>query len=364
MEPVKVHLADGRSMDAVGKGLLGLSNTDGDALCRFKEVWFIPELGRNLISVSQLTKTGAKVKFDDLGCSVAASDGREAFRARKEGGLYLFSPQKSEKANSATAESRVTFTRSLESSNLQLWHQRLGHLNTDSIKKLAKISVGLHLDDPNKDLGICETCAIGKITRSSFPKGKATRASELLGIIHSDVCGPMQTTTFGGAKYFVTFIDDCSRVVTIYLLKQKSEAFEAFKSFEAWATTYTGKRIKILRSDPGGEYMSNKFRQHLSERGILHQKSVTDTPQQNGVAERMNRTLVEMARCLLTQAGLENRFWGEAINTAAYLRNRAPSAALKSSTPFEIFTGNKPDLSKPSSFWMHCLCAYPQEKPL
>ena len=91
--------------------------------------------------------------------------------------------------------------------------------------------------------------------------------------------------------------------------------------------------------------MSNKFKEPLSERGTVQQKSVTDSPQQNGVAERMNRTLVEMARCLLIQAGLENRFWGEAINTAAYLRNRAPSAALKNSTPFEIFTGNKPDLS-------------------
>ena len=216
----------------------------------------------------------------------------------------------------------------------------------------------------NPILGICETCAIGKITRSSFPKGKATRASELLGIVHSDVCGPMQTPTFGGARYFVTFIDDYSRVVSIYLLRQKSKVFQAFNTFEAWATTYTGKRIKILRSDPGGEYMSNKFKEHLSERGILHQKSVTDTPQQNGVAERMNRTLVEMARCLLTQAGLENRFWGEAINTAAYLRNRAPSIALKDSTPFEIFTGNKARSLKSPSFWVHCLCAHPQKKSI
>ena len=137
MDPVKVHLADGRTMEAIGKGLIGLSGTDGTAICRFREVWFIPELGRNLLSVSQLTRTGAKVKFDDLGCSIVAKDGREAFRARKEGGLYLFSPQKSEKANSASAENQDTVTRSLKSTSLELGHRRLGHLNTASVKELS-----------------------------------------------------------------------------------------------------------------------------------------------------------------------------------------------------------------------------------
>ena len=188
---------------------------------------------------------------------------------------------------------------------------------------------------------------------NSFPKGQATRATELLEIVHSDVCGPMQTTSLGGNRYFVTFIDYKSRYTAVYFMKRKDQVLEKFREYEAMATTVTGnkiktmtasdstdKKIKNLRSDNGGEYSSKEFDDFLTSKGIKKQRSSKNTPEQNGVAERMNRTIQETARSMLHGAGLSCAFWGEAVATAAILRNRSPTVAVKNMTPYECFKEN------------------------
>jgi hypothetical protein len=193
---------------------------------------------------------------------------------------------------------------------LVLWHQCMGHLNVQSLKTLPSLVSGLDLPKWHGDsLPIeCEGCILGKQHRHSFPKDGATRATKVLEIVHSDVCGPMKNMSLGGARYFLTFIDDFSRKMWVYPLKAKSECFERLKEFKALAEKEVDSHIKVLRSDNGGEYTSNQFEAYLKAQRIAHQTSTPHTPQQTGVAERANRTIEEMARSMIHGQGLDWSF--------------------------------------------------------
>ncbi|KAL5557135.1 hypothetical protein UlMin_039371 [Ulmus minor] len=165
---------------------------------------------------------------------------------------------------------------------------------------------------------------------------------ETLGYVHSDLWGPSQKESLGGGKYFISFIDDCSRKVWVFILKNKSDAFGKFKEWKKMVEVQTGKKLKKLRTDNGLEFLNYEFDQFCKDEGIVRHKTVPYTPQQNGLAERMNRTLLERVRCMLLEGGVPKRFWGEAVNTAAYLVNRCPSSALDFKTPEEVWTGHPP----------------------
>ena len=146
----------------------------------------------------------------------------------------------------------------------------------------------------------------------------------------------MNTDSIGGRRYFVTFIDDYSRCCKVYFMRRKWEVLEKFKEFEAGVTNESGMTIGTLRIDNGGEYVSNIFTNYLKSKGIRHELTIAHTPEQNGVAERMNRTLMESARAMIAHAGLPNHYWAEAVATAAYICNRTPTTAIKENkTPYE-----------------------------
>ncbi|KAG4037393.1 Retrovirus-related Pol polyprotein from transposon TNT 1-94 [Phytophthora cactorum] len=194
-------------------------------------------------------------------------------------------------------------------------------------------------------------------------KSSPNRAKQVLEVVHSDVCGPMQTPTFGGKCYFVTFIDDKSHFCVVYLLRNKSEVAAKFAEFVAFAETQTGKRVKTLRSDNGGEYTSSTMAKFCSDRGIVQKFTPPYTPQLNGVAERMNRTLVKCARCMLEHAGLPKTYWGEAVVTATFLRNRCPTRAINhDKSPHQVWTGKKPLLANLKVFGCHAHVHVPKEK--
>ncbi|KAM1524601.1 hypothetical protein ACFX10_009184 [Malus domestica] len=222
----------------------------------------------------------------------------------------------------------------------RMWHLKLGHVNLEKIHKMSKDGYIHPLG--NDRMGTCECCLKGKMTKSPFT-GKRERATEILGLIHTDVCGPMSTTSRGGFSYYITFTDDHSRFGYVYLMKYKSESFERFKEFKNEVEKQTGKQIKILRSDRGGENLSNEFLDYLKECGIISQWTPPGTPQLNGVSERRNRTLMNMIRSMMSSADLPVTFWGYALYTAAYLLNRVPSKSV-SQTPYEIWHGKKPSL--------------------
>ncbi|KAK9024881.1 hypothetical protein V6N11_064787 [Hibiscus sabdariffa] len=181
------------------------------------------------------------------------------------------------------------------------------------------------------------------MTKAPFT-GKGERASDLLGLIHSDVCGPMNTQARGGFQYFITFTDDFSRYGYIYLMRHKSEALEKFKEFKNEVQNQHGKSIKALRSDRGGEYLSQDFDELLKECGIVSQLTPPGTPQWNGVSERRNRTLLDMVRSMMSHTDLPTSFWGYALETTAFTLNRVPSKSVQK-TPHEMWTERRPNMS-------------------
>jgi hypothetical protein len=242
-----------------------------------------------------------------------------------------------------------------------LWHERLGHLNMASLKELDAMVDGMNLKEVSLH-HICEACVKGKHQRTSFPKDGATRASQLLEIVHTDVCRPMRTTLHSGARYFLIFIDDFSRKTHVYLLKAKGETFEKFKQYKALVENEIGHKIKMLRSDNEGEFVSKKFDAFLAECGIQRQTSAPYSPQQNGVAERANRTIMECARSMILAQRLELELWGEAVNMAVYIKNQCPTKALDSKTPQEVWSGRKPDVSHLRVFSCKAFAHVPDEK--
>ena len=162
-------------------------------------------------------------------------------------------------------------------------------------------------------------------------------------MIHSDVCGKLDTRSLSGAEYFLTFIDDKSRFAWVYVLKQKSEVFSKFVEWKTVIEKATGKQVKTLCSDNGGEYAAKDFEHYLKSNGIHHQLTVRKAPEQNGVAERSNRTLVETVRAMLSDSGLSKKIWAEAVSTDCYLRNRSSTTAVRGMTPDEALYGEKPN---------------------
>ncbi|KAJ9675922.1 hypothetical protein PVL29_024745 [Vitis rotundifolia] len=188
----------------------------------------------------------------------------------------------------------------------------------------------------------CESYQLGKHTRVSFPKRLNNRAKSPFELVHTDVWGPCRTASTLGFQYFVTFTDDYSRCTWLFLMKNRAELFSIFQKFYAEIQTQFNISIRVLRSDNAREYFSAPFTSFMSQHGIIHQSSYAHTPQQNGVAERKNRHLVETARTLLLHSHVPFRFWGDAVLTACYLINRMPSSALHDQIPHSLLFLNQP----------------------
>jgi len=210
-------------------------------------------------------------------------------------------------------------------SSAYLWHKRLGHISKERIQRLVKNEILPDLDFT--DLGICVDCIKGKHTKHTIKKA-ATRNKQLLKLIHTDICGLLEASAYGGEKYFITFIDDFSRYGYIYLLHEKSQSVDALEVFINEVERQLDRKVKIVRSNRGGEYYGryDEMRQHpgpfakfLEKRGICSQYTMPGTPQQNGVAERHNRTLVDMVRSMLSYSSLPLSLLMYALKTAMYL---------------------------------------------
>ncbi|KAJ9556554.1 hypothetical protein OSB04_011168 [Centaurea solstitialis] len=222
-----------------------------------------------------------------------------------------------------------------------LWHCRIGHINKKHVELLLKIGFLGTFDF--KPFDNCESCLSGKMTKEPFNKDNE-RASNLLEIVHTDVCGPFSHEARGGYRYFITFTDDFSRYGYVYLMRHKSESFEKFREYQNEVQNQLDRKIKFLRSDRGGEYLSQEFGNHLIECGIVSQLTPPYTPQMNGVSERRNRTLLDMVRSMMCHSTLPVLFWGHALETTAHILNRAPTKSVER-TPYELWKGKKPKMS-------------------
>lgn len=331
----EVSLGDGRVLKATAEGTVPLEMLlpDGNTQeCSLKNVLLIPKLAYNLLSVSKATEAGKTFAFSESGCEILNSKGKCIAFATKGGSLYYLQFCRSQQQlNVAT-----------KSNKERLWHRRYGHLNEQSLELLARSGLVEHLDyNVTNRVGFCEACVEGKHHRNRF-ETSTTHTKELLELVHTDVCGKMGAKSIGGAEYFITFIDDKSRYSWVYPMKTKDQAFDRFQEWKLLAERHCGRKLKTLRSDNGGEYTSKQFKAYLKSEGVRHEYTIPKTPEQNGVAERLNRTLIESSRSMLLDAKLPQKFWAEAVTTAMYLRNRSPTRAVDGKTPYEAWHGEKP----------------------
>jgi hypothetical protein len=245
----------------------------------------------------------------------------------------------------------------------QLWHERLGHIGFDGLKHMSNADLVHGLPKfSSLPPSVCTGCMEGKLHRAAFPSASENRAKEPLQLVHSDICGKMRNQSIGGAWYFATFTDDFSRHTTVYFLKTKDEVFEKFKEWQRLMEKQTGKEVKVFRTDGGGEYTSKRFEAYLASCGIRHEISAPYTPQQNEVAERGNRSIVEKARSMMHARDVPINLWAEAVSTAVFLKNRSPTRALEGKTPEEAFTGEKPSVANLHVFGCKAHVHVPKEQ--
>lgn len=344
----EITVADNTTVPVLCAGDVEITTSYGYEVT-VKNVLCVPTLATNLLSVSELIKNGNSVVFEPDRCLIRNSLGDIVAEAELVNNAYKLTVQ-----NEACLLSSPT-------TDGETWHRRLGHLNSTDMNKMKQGLVS-GMNYPDKFVTSktsCQVCCEGKQSRLPFPTG--TRATEMLQIVHSDICGPMECKSIGGARYFLLFVDDYTRMTFIYFLKCKSETLTCFKEFKSMVENYQNKRIKILRTDNGCEYCSNEFRDFLKHEGIIHQKTNPYTPEQNGLSERNNRTIVERARCLLFEADLDKKFWAEAANTAVYLKNRSIASGIEK-TPYEMWFSRKPDLQHLRVFGSTVMVHIPKEK--
>ena len=253
-KPEKVGLGDGRSVEAVGVGTVHLNmvfKVSDPKRAVVHKVLYVPKLACNLFSVRGAVAMGNTVKFGQSKCWIRDRNGKLRGMGTLVDKVYHLNCE-------SVMNERASPT--LEESDINLWHQRYGHLNRQQLMKISnkEVARGVRISK-EATMHSCEGCIEGKMHRYPFKPVGEIRSTEKLQLIHSDVCGPMHTESFGCHKYFVTFIDDYSRCCAVYFMKHKSEVLEKFKEFEAVTTNESARRIVKLRTDNGGEYISQEF---------------------------------------------------------------------------------------------------------
>ena len=328
----EVKFGDGSTVKIQGKGSIRFATDDGKE-CVLKEVYFIPNLCNNIISLGQLSENGSKVVIEGEYLWVYDGKGKLLMKVRKSTNRLYKVIIKDEK-------STCLLTKAEE--NSWLWHARLGHVNFPAIILMSKNKMALGLPEITHPKSICEGCLMSKQTRRPFPSQTDFTAKERLELVHGDICGPISPPTLTGNKYFLLFVDDFSRAMWVYMIKSKDEAFSCFKKFRVLVEKESKQEIKVLRTDRGGEFCSNEFVKYCEDVGIVRHYTAPYSPQQNGVVERRNRTVVAMGRSLLKERDMPSYMWAEAIRHAVYLLNRLPTRAVSGETPYEAWTKKKP----------------------
>lgn len=338
----KIRLGDNSELPIKGKGnikvLKLVNNTWIEGL--ITNVLYVPGLKKNLFSEGTITNKDMKIIKTSDNAKIYNRDGTlVAMAVRTSNNLYqmLFKTIKPFEANTASTNS------------IKLWHERMGHINLKSLKELSDKGLIDNIDFSDVDKFFCEGCQYGKQHKLSFShrKHKSNKPGEL---IYSDLCGPMSTSSLGGANYFVIFKDDFSGYVSVAFLKHKSDTLEHFKKFVSLCENKHSAYVKSLRVDNGREYINNDFKNFLHKKGIELEPTAPYTPQQNGRAERNMRTIMESARSMLHSKNLPLFLWAEAVNTAVYLLNHAPTSQSPGSTPYELWTGKELSLKHLRTF--------------
>ena len=352
----QVRLGDGRNVAIAGIGdIRALLSHEGSAPTpvTLKAVRHVPSLSVNLLSVACMDAEGLSVSFSKKACVIRRRQ-RVVAKAPLDGtGHYTLTtrPRSDTSAHAATIAVGTD-----TDDELRLWHHRLGHLHAAAVRLIFTKEMGTGVDcaaiaasirkqaGPKGQLR-CDSCLIGKSHRLPFTPS-TSRAKAPLALVHTDLNGPV---THG--LYVQVVVDDATRLLytKVHANKQSDTVLTALKHYKSWAEARQhphGHRLLAIRSDGGGEFHSTAAQQWYAAHGIDAQTTTAHTSQTNGVAERAHRTLMDRVRTILNAAGLSDDFWAEALMYAAYTINRCPSKALGAMTPYEAWTGTKPDLSR------------------
>jgi transposase InsO family protein len=306
-----ITFGNGETLKASHQGQVNLDN-----LVTLKNVLYVPKLVHNLISVRQCFADGYKVDFSQDTGTITSRAGVPLITCPFTSGLYTF------QASPSLSHSLVALN---PADQLLHWHRRLGHLNLRDVIRLGKLGrLGGKWDDVNaSSMTSCEPCILGKGHRLPSPTSslRATKPNE---IVHIDLWGPSRSTSLGGKRYFLTCYDDYSHHIQLYFLAKKSEALTAFNEYIKLVENQCNSAIKLVRSDNGGEFTSEAFRQLLASKGMEANYVPPGSHAQNGRVERVHLTIINLVRTLLVETGLQGEMWAEAANYSAYVRNRIP----------------------------------------
>ena len=353
IEPKPITAADTCVFYVNGKEDLCIEVPNGDTTSKFflKEVLYAPSMGVTLVSISKVTDARLSVLFHGEVCRIFYSSKVIRAEITKQDRLYRLFTVCTHTAGYAGKKGEVL--------SIDELHRRLGHVGHEAARQLIKKGLvkGIELDEESEP-SFFPSCKWGKSHRKAIQKErKDNRAMAIGDEVHSDVWGPAPVETINHMKYVVTFTDGHARETKVAFMRNKAETFEKYQDFEAWLWTQHGVRIKMLHSDRGGEYLSEEFSKHLKMTGTIRRLTVHDTLEYNGIAERLNRTLMEKVRAMLHDSKLPKFLWGEALKYAVYVKNHTWTHALDNTTPFEVLTSSKPDISNLRAWgqkvWVH-----------
>ncbi|KAL8089889.1 hypothetical protein AgCh_039374 [Apium graveolens] len=306
-----VKFGDGSTVDIKGKGTVVFKCKNGEEKL-LRDVYFIPMLRNDIVSLGQTD--GNKVILEGEYLWVYDEIGRLLMRVRRSPNrLYKISLEESAPMCLLTKAEETTW----------LWHTTMGHVNFQVLTRMSKGKMAYGLPDLVQPKKTCEGCLMSKQARKPFPSQTDSHSKKPLELIHGDICGPISPPIPAGNRYFLLLVDDFTRKMWVYMLKEKNEAFESFKKFKGFVEKEVNGEIKA---------------------GIVRHFTAPYTPQQNGVVERRNRIVVAMTRSLLKGTKMPAYMWGEAVRQSVYLLNRLPTRALSDMTPYEAWRGKKPDL--------------------
>ncbi|GJX91101.1 putative RNA-directed DNA polymerase [Tanacetum coccineum] len=277
-----------------------------------KDVYHIPSLCNNIISLGQLSEHGDMIQISGAHLWVHDKNGKLLMKVNR-------SPNRLYKIVLNEVEPHCLFGEHKEHS--WLWHSRLGHVNFQKLKEMCDKNLVHGLKAIEKPDALCKGCLEGKQTRNPYPTQTLYKAKERLELIHADICGPISPPTPAGNRYFFLLVDDFSRVMWVYMLKSKDEALGMFQKFRVLVENETGVKVKTLRTDRGGEFNSKAFTEYCEDTGLKHHFTAPYSPQQNGVVERRNRSVIEMARSMMKSMEVPDTLWGEAVRQAVYIQN-------------------------------------------
>jgi transposase InsO family protein len=341
---------DNGQRDVVGLGKIAISTSNS-----IEEVYHVQGLGYNLLSVSQLCEKGYNCLFTHEGVIVSRrKDSSIVFVGRLWGKFYYvdFTKVKVDPKACLVTKSNLGW----------LWHRRLTHVGMRNLTKLQKDERILGLTNVvfEKDR-LCSACQAWKQVGAHHPTKNILPSSRLLKLLHMDLFGPITYISIGGNKYGLVIVDDFSRFTWVFFLQDKSEAKGVVKKFIRRVQNEFELKFKNIRSDNSSEFRNTQVEEFQDEEGIKHELSAPYTPQQNGIIERKNRTLIEAARTMLDEYKTPGSFWAEAINTACHVANRLYLHKYLNKTPYKIITGKKPSVHYFRVFG--CKCFILNKKP-